>query len=67
MEPIRLCFVEWGTTAIAVLIIIAAFGDLTCLGGSPPRPMALDLRQDHLAHRGQDLLVRPASFTDKMQ
>ena len=31
------------------------------------RPMPLDLRQHHLAHLGQDLLVRPAPFADKMQ
>jgi hypothetical protein len=31
------------------------------------RPMALDLRQHHLLHFAEDLLVRPAPFADKMQ
>ena len=31
------------------------------------RPMALNSRQDHLPNLGQDDLVRPAAFTDKVQ
>src|SRR6266481_5223986 len=31
------------------------------------RAVSLDLRQNHLAHLGQNLLVRPPSLTDKMQ
>src|SRR6478735_6391672 len=31
------------------------------------RAVTLDLGQNHLAHLGQNPLVRPASFTDKMQ
>jgi hypothetical protein len=29
--------------------------------------MPLDLRQDHLADLGQDQLIRPATFANKMQ
>src|ERR1700745_4507314 len=31
------------------------------------RPAALDPRHDHLADLGQDLLVTPVAFTNKMQ